>query len=108
MSSGETTKTFSYLTSIALARRLAPYTGLSRKQLCHDLQISTGTLDNWLGGRNEPGGGKLMELIPYFDPSFASEISGGIVTKIPSKQAAEALQRMNEAHAALRAALGGG
>jgi hypothetical protein len=66
-----------------------------------------GTLDNWLGGRNEPSGSKVMELIAYFDAAFAAEISGGVVTKIPSKQAAEALQRMNEAHADLRAALGG-
>ena len=98
---------FPRLFGSVLRKRLFPNTGLQRKVLAAALGVSRDTVDNWLAGNNEPSASKLADLINFLDPGFVSELFAGAVVKIPSKQAAEALQRMNEAHAELRAALGG-
>lgn len=91
----------------ALKRRLYPNSNLHRKQLCHVLQISGNTLDNWLSGNNEPRGSHIMALIRFFDPAFAQEISGGHITKLTDKRTLDAVKEMVRAHQALNAALNG-
>lgn len=98
---------FPKLFASVLRRRLFPNTGLQRKVLAAALDVSRDTVDNWLAGNNEPSASKLADLINFLDPGFVSELFGGTVVKLPSPQAAEALQIMHEAHATFVAALGG-
>lgn len=91
----------------ALERRLYPNSNLHRKQLSYELRVSPNTIDNWLGGNNEPRGSHIMALIRFFDRSFAEEISQGHVTKITDQRAMEAIKKMAEAQRELHAALSG-
>lgn len=96
------------LISIALNKRVGMGRAISVKQFCTETLISESTY--WAlarGERENPSGDTVMTLLEYFDPQFAQEISGGVITKIPNRQAAEALQRMHEAHAIFISAIGG-
>lgn len=90
----------------ALERRLYPNSALHRKQLSYALQVSENTLDNWLSGNGEPRARHLLNLICFFDSSFAQEISDGQVAKIEDARVIAALKKISEGREEL-AALGG-
>jgi hypothetical protein len=61
--------------------------------LADALGVTRDTVDNWIEGSVEPKGRYLLELMAFFDEAFAREVSGGIVTKLPNREAAAALER---------------
>ncbi len=98
---------FPKLFASVLRRRLYPNTGMQRKVLAAALGVSPESVNNWLSGNNEPSASTLAALISFLDPGFVSELFGGTVVKLPSPQAAEALEVMREAHATFMTAMGG-
>lgn len=94
MSSPSDGRTFSQRLADALNARLYPRTALHRKQVAWALNVSTDTIKNWCAARGEPSFGMVMELIQFFDPAFAGEISGGVIIKPPTLRTAEAMREM--------------
>lgn len=107
MSSGILPKTLGELVASALGRRIGY--GITRKQLQHALNVSSGTVDNLLAGHQDPSPRVFMALLQFFDTAFANEImapSGLTVVKLADARAIEAAQKIIEGVAALKA-LGG-
>lgn len=76
MSSSSHNRTLSQRIQYAIERRLFPHTNLTRKQLQHALGISTGTMNNLLGGNHDPSGRVLDRLVAFFRDSFINEVWG--------------------------------
>ncbi len=98
-------KTFRERLAEALRRRLHPHTNLHPKQLCAALGFTRNTLDNYLSANNDASGPNLLKLMMFFDGSFASEITGGVVTKLSDARAVEAVRKYHEAKRELLEAL---
>lgn len=102
MSPGENHKTLGELVAAALARRIGY--GITRKQLKHALNVSTGTIDNLLSGNTDPSPRVFMSLLQFFDTAFANEVlaqSGLTVVKLAEVRAAEkVIQGLAELQAA--------
>jgi transcriptional regulator with XRE-family HTH domain len=88
----------------ALGRRIGY--GITRKQLQHALNVSSGTVDNLLSGHQDPSPRVFMALLQFFDAAFAHEIlapSGFTVVKLSDVRAAEAVERYIQSVQALKA-----
>jgi transcriptional regulator with XRE-family HTH domain len=84
----------------ALARRMSPHTGLTRKQLARAVGVTVETVENWMSEYSDPKGYALMLLIGFFDEGFANEIAephGAKIVKLTSPRKSEAARRYDEA-----------
>jgi transcriptional regulator with XRE-family HTH domain len=62
--------------SAALARRLQPHTGLSRKGLARAIGKTPETIENYLSGYSQPDGYVMGALMAALGTGFASEVYG--------------------------------
>jgi hypothetical protein len=60
----------------ALARRLHPNSGLTRKALAHAIGRSPETIENYLSGYSQPDSHAMGELMAFLDAGFACEVYG--------------------------------
>lgn len=90
----------------ALRARLHPNTNLHAKQLAYILHLSEPTIWNLLSANNEPSGRTIDKLVSFFKDQFINEIWGChniVCLDRGDEKRADAMRRIAEAHAELRA-----
>jgi predicted DNA-binding transcriptional regulator AlpA len=90
----------------ALKARLHPNTNLHAKQLAYVLQLSEPTIWNLLSANNEPSGRTIDKLVGFFKDQFINEIWGChniYCLDRGDERRADAMRRIDEAQAELRA-----
>lgn len=104
MSLDKKPRTFRVRVQEALRRRIGTGTGRTVKQVAREIGCSETTIENLMGGHNEPSSPILRELMLYFDDSFANEVWGcdGFVIVRLDRSRVEAARRVVEAQEELR------
>lgn len=84
--SGGMRMTFSEVFKTALTKRLHPYTGLRKDDLCYALGVHGMTVRSWMRGENAPSGPMVAAVIDFFarrgDPQFLQDLFPDAVTPL--------------------------